>query len=914
MDLEFGLLWAKSDTTGGHSTAPVPHLLVGHLLDAAEVAGQLWDHHVAHSVKQLVADGLGGTPAQARQVVQFLAGVHDLGKASPAFQIKAPQLAQQLQKATGVELCPPGSLSDAWDHTRAGGCAIKSLLDNTPWQRHVDWMRALIGGHHGIYPEKGDYRLNFPSRPAHGGPAWERWRHDILRWLLTELGIIDTAATLHDLPDWPAVPSVSTQVIVEGLVITADWIASNGAVMPGIWDVGEITRAAARSRARAAIDTLRFAPGWALPKLSNVFDARFGFTPRPVQQMAEAAVTAMSASGLVIIEAPMGEGKTEAALVAAEVLARRFGCHGVFMGLPTQATTDAMFSRVMKWLAAVQPGAPLALSHGKAVVNTEYTELEHWRAEEVGLDCGCDIYSPSQWFTGRKRLLLSPHVVGTIDNLLIAGARVRHVALHHLAFAQKVVILDEVHAVDIYMSQFLERCLNWLGASHIPVVLLSATLPDTLRKRLASAYLGHTVTVGGGYPQITTATRNGINVVSPPATASKTLHLEILDEPGLTGSDTSDADDRIAVLLDDRLCDGGCALVIRNTVARAQSLYACLKAHYPAGEVLLLHSRFTAADRAGHTATLLQALGDSSHGATRPHRMIVVATQVAEQSLDIDADLLITDLCPIDLVLQRAGRLHRHTGNDHLRPARLQAPTVIVTRVRDANTASHDPRLGLPAKPVGFIYPTALLARTAQLLYRNTELILPGDVPEMIAEVYENQKHRCDNPMWQVFLDEWDTEQSFTDQALQIQANNAVLPPPGDSVDGLNQMTQDAERILIRAGELPLEIALLQQAPNGLLRGVGTDITFQPDGTVIEDIGAAEVGRRVIGSTVRFSNKTLIGALCENMPLARWEHHPWLHNIGVLLLDETGAATLKTDRGDRQLAYSHELGLSENNT
>ncbi len=366
----------------------------------------------------------------------------------------------------------------------------------------------------------------------------------------------------------------------------------------------------------------------------------------------------------------MGEGKTEAALVAAELLARRFGAHGVFVGLPTQATTDAMFNRVKKWLAEVQPGAALGLSHGKSVVNAEYAGLERWHATEVGVDCGCDVYSPSQWFTGRKRLLLSPHVVGTIDNILLAGAQVKHVALHHLAFAQKVVVLDEVHAADIYMSEFLERALEWLGASQVPVVLLSATLPASIRQRLIRAYTGQTHDVGNGYPQITIANSTTTTIYTPAATATKTIQFEVLDEPGLGAWDTTSAGNSVAALLNERLSDGGCALIIRNTVGRAQTLYARLQAAFPDDQVLLLHSRFTAGDRAAHTEELLGLLGDTSKGAIRPHRVIVVATQVAEQSLDIDADLLVTDLCPIDLLLQRAGRLHRHTANDPLRPAR----------------------------------------------------------------------------------------------------------------------------------------------------------------------------------------------------------------------------------------------------
>jgi CRISPR-associated endonuclease/helicase Cas3 len=561
------------------------------------------------------------------------------------------------------------------------------------------------------------------------------------------------------------------------------------------------------------------------------------------------------------------------------------------------------------------------LSHGKSVVNAEYTGLERWHATEVGVDCCGDLHSPSQWFSGRKRILLSPHVVGTIDNLLIAGAQIKHVALHHLAFAQKVVVLDEVHAADIYMSQFLQRALAWLGASQVSVVLLSATLPASMRQRLIRAYTGQTVDVGNEYPQITTADAVAVTTYTAPATAAKKIRLEVLDEPALDGRDTINADNHVADLLKEQLSEGGCALVIRNTVARAQHLYSALKASLPADRVLLLHSRFTAGDRAGHADQLLGLLGDTSKGAQRPRcpqRLVVVATQVAEQSLDIDADLLITDLCPIDLLLQRAGRLHRHAANNPLRPARLQKPTVVITRMRGAHAAATDSHLGLPASLKGFVYPAALLARTAQILFRTTSLVLPDDVPAVITEVYEDEHYRCDNPMWHTALTRWDSDRSWEDEKLRIQALNAALKPPEELTDvhGLNRYEQDAERVMVRSGDIPLEICLLQRDPDGLLHGVGSDITFQPDGTVIDSMTDADVGGRVIASAVRISNKDsskdLVAALCDKPPLTQWKEHPWLRNTGVLVLDVNAAAAVPTDRGDFRLTYSHELGLSWN--
>lgn len=907
-----GQLWAKSDTNDGRCSPVRPHLLLGHMLDSAEVAGVLWDSHLSESVKHLIRSVAGGADTKARQLVRLLAGIHDLGKASPAFQIKNAALAAALRES-GAQLCRTDPAAASWYHTLAGGAAIQQLLADTPWCDHISWIRAVIGGHHGVFPNRGDYRIRYDVRAAHGPGDWERWRHDALLWLLQQLQIVPAGGTLADLPDWLNTPPTATQVLLEGIVIESDWIASNGEVMPGVWDLTAIGVESSRRRARDGVARLRFAPGWTLPDLEDVFGARFGFPPRPLQQEIQAAVNAMDSPGLLIVEAPMGEGKTEAALVAAEILGRRFGAHGVFIGLPTQATTDAMFSRVGPWLAQVQPGAALALSHGKSIVNAEYAAMPPWRSGEVGVDCGCDIYSPSQWFSGRKRLLLSPHVVGTIDNILIAGAQVRHVALHHLGFAQKIVILDEVHAVDIYMSQFLEHALAWLGASRVPVVLLSATLPPSLRQRLITAYTGQQRTVADHYPQITATTTNRTAVYTPAATATKTLRFDLLDEPGLGSTHTAAADDAAAALLSTRLADGGTALVIRNTVRRAQNLYTRLKQTFGADQVLLLHSRFTAADRAAHTDELLHRLGDTSKGAVRPHRLIVVATQVAEQSLDIDADLLITDLAPIDLLLQRAGRLHRHTANDPLRPAGLREPTVVVTRIREHGPAADDPRMGLPQRPPGFVYPTALLARTAQLLYRTNTLTLPDDVPAAIAEIYENDMHRCDNEHWREALEGWDREHALEDQTLQIAALNAALPAPGEAVDGLNAREHDAERIMVRAGDLPLEIALLQTRSDGLLHGIGTDVTFSADGSPAGNLPPAEVGARVIGSTVRISNQQLISALLDKAPPPAWETHPWLNRLGALILDENGTAALETPDGNQiQIGYTNELGLTWN--
>ena len=222
---------------------------------------------------------------------------------------------------------------------------------------------------------------------------------------------------------------------------------------------------------------------------------------RPVQRAAHQLTFTAPGPGLLLIEAPMGEGKTEAALLAAEVVAAKTGAAGLFVGLPTQATTDQMFSRVTDWLRRAASPPTVALAHGKARRNQAYRRL---MPAGVGMDEDAAGLTASQWLAGRKRVLLTPVVVGTIDQLLLAGIASRHVALRFLGLTGKAVIIDEVHAYDAYMSVILGRALAWLGAARVPVILLSATLPAAARRSLLTSYAGTEVGLTGtGYPLLT---------------------------------------------------------------------------------------------------------------------------------------------------------------------------------------------------------------------------------------------------------------------------------------------------------------------------------------------------------------------------------------------------------------------------
>ncbi|MGC8481763.1 MAG: CRISPR-associated helicase Cas3', partial [Acidimicrobiales bacterium] len=395
--------------------------------------------------------------------------------------------------------------------------------------------------------------------------------------------------------------------------------------------------------------------------------------PRPVQTVAVETATQLNGAGILVIEAPMGEGKTEAALLAAEVLAADAVASGLLFALPTQATSDAVFQRLLGWLSRMPADSDnsvhtVALLHGRAGLSKAWGELPLSRGVEgVGVDddtaTGTFVQSyVDPWTRGSKRAVLADFGVGTVDQLLFLALRTRHLVLRHLGVASKVVIIDEVHSYDAYMDVYLCRALEWLGAYGVPVILLSATLTGALRRRLIDAYLGSSGVALPkmldsqavnelAYPLVVCASSTS-EVAIPVEASSRELSVEVRH---LNAGD--DELSSMCHLLSEMLREGGCALVVRNTVARAIEAAKVLKECLPF-EVRLLHSRFTAEDRLAKEARLRIDFG-LGRSAMNGEPVIVVATQVVEQSLDVDFDVLFSDVAPLDLLLQRIGRIHR---------------------------------------------------------------------------------------------------------------------------------------------------------------------------------------------------------------------------------------------------------------
>ncbi|MFF8831496.1 CRISPR-associated helicase Cas3' [Streptomyces sp. NPDC015131] len=970
------VLWGKSADRAGGTT----NLLLSHLLDTAAVAERIWDELLAASTKRYWEGIAGG---DGRRLFAWLCGVHDCGKATPAFQhLWAPGADAVRSAGLGWHGPTVANPRAKWRHELAGAYLLKTILPQADWEdRHVAWVWPLVAGHHGAVPSEDRTQPPRAGRKQmQGGEPWPRVQALLLERFSRELGYPSLSAVQ------PAhVPTRAAQLHLSGMVIMADWIASDQEHFEGLDQLAQVHMDSARSRAAVAWKELRLRGGWRhLQEAgSDAFAKRFGHDPRPSQVLVMDAARRMEQPGLLIVEAPMGEGKTKAALLAAEILAARFGADGVFIGMPTQATSDPMFEQVREWLGALGDSdgdlaSQVALLHGKRMFNKAWRDLVEGResgdpeADFAGVneygDCedddlfgpGVAAFSgrglsgaargPAEWFLGAKRGLLCPFVVGTIDQLLFAATRSRHVMLRMAGLAGKVVVLDEVHAADVYMSQFLVEGLRWLGQAQVPVVLLSATLPPQQRQKLVEAYLAGAASQEEAtldelpnsqrYPSVTAAwaasdgTGYGIHVDACEGWRSDLrVELALLPEvvPDRSRAAASEeaqrkADGSIAALLRAELADGGCALVIRNTVGRAQSLYTALSTEFGKDTVLLLHGRLAVAARADRTERCLKLLGapgEQGTDALRPKQLIVVATQLAEQSFDVDADLLVTDLAPVDLLLQRIGRLHRHDGR--VRPDGLSRPRVYLTGLTGlglpGGEASTAPCGSPPEASPRFltaseaIYGRHLLLRTAAVVRESLDAdgadagtwAVPGQVPELVASVYGTDE--VVPPPWaedaQAAQSLWETEQ----RRRAEEAERYLLTRRGDkegaTLAGLHEVSLPETGLdgeldaVVRDGEPSAEVVLVTH--DGATYRTLSGRALSANGDVADDLLDD-----VLGGAVRLPGGPASKAAETLRPLPGWMGDPRLRYSRALVLDGERAGQL----GDHQVRYDDALGLT----
>ena len=703
-----------------------------HARDTAGIMEKLWKHWLPAAVRREICGGseeaLQENEALFQKVCVFLGMAHDIGKATAVFQARIlemlPEVRERLAEE-GLEIPSDAESKRIFNipHALAGQVILRDL--------HVEeGICEIVGAHHGRPAEYSELDIKSKDKLCWDSFAyWETIWREFLSYAVRMSGL----NCVEELPEL----SITQRVLLAGLIIMADWIASNQFYFPTI-SVDELgSEKIYPKRVQAAWEKLDLPEYWtagAVGMGEESFQERFGFSPNKLQAAVMDVAENVGEPGLLIIEAQMGVGKTEAALAASEIFAGICGSGGLFFGLPTQATANGIFPRILDWAKKqLEQGQKfsLILKHSKADLNPDYAELlEEMRTQfegEARIDCEDDAQLVvHSFFRGRKQALLSDFVVATVDQILMAALKQKHLMLRHLGMAGKIVIIDEVHAYDAYMAVYLERALCWLGAYHVPVILLSATLPAEQRVNFVNAYLSNRDgssqeevkewKEARGYPLLTWTDENKI--------CQRELQLQGNTRNVLIKRVKESA--RIDILRE-KLMDGGCAIVILSTIRRAQEFAKEVRAQMPEAQIILLHSAFLMPDRATREQELLKKLGKHSIKAERDY-LIVIGTSVLEQSLDIDGDVMLTDLCPMDLLLQRLGRLHRHPIHDAMRPNQLKTAQCYVIEPDEEAFES-----GTCA-----IYGDYLLMRTKKRLPDN--ITLPTDIPNLVQDCYGTWK------------------------------------------------------------------------------------------------------------------------------------------------------------------------------
>ncbi len=903
-------VWGKTDRD---SQSWLP--LVVHLEQAAVVAGLLWDEFLPRSLKLLLMQDLEADEADARSLYCWFAGVHDVGKVSPDFAQQAADVGMNFildrmrdQGLSGPRVPP----SDHVRHEVVSQLAVRDWFESalSGRRRATNTWACVVGGHHGRNPSASKLQAAEGRPHAVGAGPWAAVRVEILEGMASRLGVRERLRTCVQRP----LP-VRSQVLLTAIVVLADWLASNQDLFP------YLDTLTPRERGNVALAELDLPAPWSPPTpprqadelLHRRFPALEGVTARPIQVALLGAAFSCSTAPLLIVEAPMGEGKTEAALMAAEVLAARFGQGGVYVGLPTMATANPMFRRALAWLgtAVGSMDASIALAHGKAGLNDDYTGLlrgdfhGHIFDEEAGQPV------VNSWLRGRRRAGLADFVVGTIDQGLFTALKAKYVVLRHVGLATKVVVIDEVHAADTYMREYLKRALSWLGAYGTPVILMSATLPPAQRAEYLAAYAGGAgdrepaaVDDSDVYPRITCYDGAVQHVPVRPNPVGRALSLRrIADETAV-----------VADLLGGLLSDGGCAGVICNTVARAQAMYQVLRESF-GEEVVLLHSRFIAPDRAGREQRLVEALGPGT--ARRPHRLVVVGTQVLEQSLDVDFDVMVSDLAPADLLLQRVGRLHRHARDS--RPAALAGPTLFLRGVED--WAESPPR---PVRGSRAVYGEAALLRAAAVLGARDVLTLPDDIPTLVRRAYDPLLPAPEG--WERAWTEAEAKDATKTARSIARARAYLLDDPRKPADldgwidvdaGDPERSEEQGRSQVRDSEDSLEVIALWRGVDGALRlpdcAPNNPGALIPEGlewgTGSENRLAREMATCTLSLPAQLTNPRDIERVIQELERAvdasGWQQSPWLKGQLVLAFDQNCQCRL----AGYELRYSYDEGL-----
>lgn len=663
---------------------------------------------------------------------ELIAAVHDIGKISPGFQKKIYQNIP-IGESLGVKALHriPSDLDKRVGyHFSVSKAALDGCISKIIGR---DLILEIVGRHHGV--SSGGSGL--PDDENYGGRVWQEARERVVYELKQYFNA-----------DWPEVVSDFHADLLSGLTTVSDWIGSGKDFEKP--DVKDAPTGKFSTLISDALDRAGFIPPQIRKGLSFT-DLFPPYSPHPLQKKMIEAVTG---PGVYVLEAPMGIGKTEAALFAAYKVLEQNRASGIYFALPTQLTSNKMVQRMNLFLEKIlEPDS----SHRSSL-------LLHGTAWLTQTDMGEEGQPGRSWFDYRKRGLLAPFAVGTIDQALMAVMNVRHGFVRTFGLAGKVVILDEVHCYDAYTGTIIDYLVRALRAIDCTVIILSATL--SVNRRMAILGIPENTPSTGtalsvqtadsqptpeefAYPLISALPlssrstsacqhksdsqfRSGYTLkdeviyFSVPAVEEPDIIISVCEQDSLATEE--------ALLRSER---GELVLWLENSVDEAQEQLRLIgsRASEIGVECGLIHSRFTRTDRATNEGCWVEVYGKKGRKKRGKAGAILVGTQVLEQSLDIDGDFLISRIAPTDMLLQRMGRLWRHRENDPLRPEQARREAWILS-------PSLEDIIQNPAKTGNscYVYAPYVLCRTLEVWINENKVRLTGEkIRELIEATYSER-------------------------------------------------------------------------------------------------------------------------------------------------------------------------------
>ncbi len=776
------------------------HLLVYHCLDVAAVARH-W-LQASTVITKHFSDIAMAPPRQVMGWVLFFMALHDLGKFDIRFQMKVERLWREL--CGDEELSQPlSSISrDYWHGEYAAYWLFEDLADRFEWKADEylweepkgeavwdawqPWIRA-VAGHHGKEPPQQAIPNGTPPMVDAAIREQEQAARMAFIEAMETLFLKPAGLSLNDLP-----PPCDLEFLA-GFCSVCDWLGSmteNATGQPRFTFISKQQDLGVYFESRLPIAQQVLEESGLLGRvmtdggMTNLYPK---YTPRQVQTLVGGLPLD---AGLTLIEAPTGSGKTEAALAYAARLLAAGKADSIIFALPTQATADAMLERLEEVAPRLFDSANVVLAHGKSLFNPRFIDLkkkadsaQSWSAREQEAGAQCAFWLAQS----RKRVFLGQIGVCTVDQVLISALPVRHRFVRGFGIGRSVLIIDEIHAYDAYMYQLLDKVLRHQHAIGGSAILLSATLPLKLRRALLESWSADAdaLTEKDTYPRITCANAQGVRFFElPPAEAqrleeeqSRTIQIAWQESSNMLPDETLENDIVKAVQA------GANVALICNLVADAQALYERLRTI--GVDASLFHSRYRFDDRQRIQETVMQRWGKEGK---RENGGVLVATQVIEQSLDLDFDWMITQLCPIDLLFQRLGRLHRH---ERKRPDGFWQPYCTVLLPENRQYELHKLIYGNGKTPN-----ERVLWRTEQVIRQNPEMRFPKAYRPLIEKVYREDAWP-DEPedIVEGYEQFWQAEYASRMSARQMSDTDADWAWNDDD-DRVTALTRDGEMSL----------------------------------------------------------------------------------------------------------------------